>query len=610
MNEHHEAETPRPAAEWNALAQAAEKDVDYLGATDYALMGLEQHDADRALQYRAILNLSRAGAARRARQLWEKYGLAAMVDDPRQAQELAERIASLGARLEREDAFAAPASGRGLLLRSAASRYEAIYARTHGTFPGVNAAVLYELGGSPERARQIAEDVLAACARVTPRSVNEAFQLAADRAAAALLAEDMPVARTVIEDAAKLGKGVNLASTRRQLLQICEHRRLDTAIRAGLRNGAVIHYTGHMIAPEGAQGRFPAVEGERVAAEIDDVLRHRNVGYGHGSLACGADLLVAQALLGRGGVVDAVVPFETMSFRQESVQAGGPAWLTCFDHVLPQVGVTHATDGRYAGDPAVFAYASRLAMGMALLRANALGSEVFQLAVWDGRTTDRPAGTFVDIDTWRRLGLETRIIDSRGTSPDVSVRPQQRPSELPPRLLRAIMFGDFKGFSRLNDEQMLVFFEHVMSTVAEVLDRYADHVLIRNTWGDGLYFVLDDLPAAARCGLEIQAALADLDLAALGLPRDLSLRLGVHAGAVFEVRDPVLRAQGFTGNHISRTARLEPVTPPGEVYVTEAFAALLALERQPDLACDYVGRMPAAKGYGRLRMYLLRWLGR
>jgi hypothetical protein len=42
------------------------------------------------------------------------------------------------------------------------------------------------------------------------------------------------------------------------------------------------------------------------------------------------------------------------------------------------------------------------------------------------------------------------------------------------------------------------------------------------------------------------------------------------------------------------------------VYVTEPFAAALALDGHGEFACDYVGHMPAAKEYGRLRMYRLR----
>lgn len=65
----------------------------------------------------------------------------------------------------------------------------------------------------------------------------------------------------------------------------------------------------------------------------------------------------------------------------------------------------------------------------------------------------------------------------------------------------------------------------------------------------------------------------------------------------------------FTGSHVSRTARIEPITPAGEVYVSEPFAAALVLADRRDLTCDYVGHMPMAKGYGNLRMYRLRRVG-
>ena len=46
---------------------------------------------------------------------------------------------------------------------------------------------------------------------------------------------------------------------------------------------------------------------------------------------------------------------------------------------------------------------------------------------------------------------------------------------------------DGDGFSKLTDRQMLVFFDHVMRSVAIVLDKYAADIATRNTWGDGLY---------------------------------------------------------------------------------------------------------------------------
>jgi class 3 adenylate cyclase len=121
--------------------------------------------------------------------------------------------------------------------------------------------------------------------------------------------------------------------------------------------------------------------------------------------------------------------------------------------------------------------------------------------------------------------------------------------------------------------------------------------------------VLSDATTAAAGALELQDALAELDLADEGLPSTLALRLGGHIGPVFPTYDPVLETQGFMGSHVSRTARIEPVTPPGAVYVTEPFAAALVLAERSEFACDYVGHMMAAKDYGRLRMYRLRRAG-
>jgi class 3 adenylate cyclase len=274
---------------------------------------------------------------------------------------------------------------------------------------------------------------------------------------------------------------------------------------------------------------------------------------------------------------------------------------------MKRVAIIQATDGEFAGDAQVFSYASRLAMGLAILRAQQLCAEVIQLAVWDGKETREKAGTWADIQAWKKRGLETIIVSSEGNLTNELREARRRAGEprLPHRQVRAILFGDFQGFSRLTDGQTLIFVRHVMQQVADVMDGFGGDIVTRNTWGDGLFVVFADLASAARCALDIQAALAKLDLDSLGLPPTLGLRVGLDAGAVFEIRDPILKSPGFAGRHISRTARLEPTTPPGEVYVTEAFAALFTMTGQKDLICEYVGLMSAPKGYGRLRTYRL-----
>ncbi|HEX4410015.1 MAG TPA: adenylate/guanylate cyclase domain-containing protein [Xanthobacteraceae bacterium] len=600
------AEQNRSVEDWSQLSAAAERTGNYLGACDTALIGLEQHPQSRELQYRAILNLSRTGAVKGARQLWIEHGLQPNFESDSGNAKLEENIAALGARLDREEAYAGDPVERPAKLRKAAEHYESIYRRTDTTFAGVNAAVLYEFSGDTTRAKEIAARVVDACAKARPQSNEDAYQLAADRAAASLLVDDLDDARKTIEQAATLsGSAASVASTRKQLMQICEHKGIDPAIVSPLRNRNVIHYTGHMISPEGTSGRFPAHAEARVAGKIAEQLTAHNVGYGYGSLACGADTLIVEALLKRQAEIDVVLPFEPSSFLEESVANGGAEWLGRFEECRKQVKVTQATDGEYVGDAEVFAYTSRLAMGMAILRAQQLSSDVIQLAVWDGQETSLKAGSYADIKEWQSYGLKTIKIASEGNvagGETTSTREPPRRS----RKVRAIMFGDYKGFSKLSDRQMLIFYDSVVPKIAAVIEKYSSGIATRNTWGDGLFLVFSDLAAAAYCGLEIQSTLAAMDMDAIGLPQTFSLRLGVDAGAVFEINDPILRSISFTGSHVNRTARLEPSTPPGEVYVTEAFAALFTLLADKELTCDYVGLMRAAKNYGRMRTYRLR----
>jgi class 3 adenylate cyclase len=63
--------------------------------------------------------------------------------------------------------------------------------------------------------------------------------------------------------------------------------------------------------------------------------------------------------------------------------------------------------------------------------------------------------------------------------------------------------------------------------------------------------------------------------------------------------------ESCTGYHVSRTARIEPITAEGQIYVSEIFAALASTKDCIGFACDYVGEVQLAKKYGAYRVYLL-----
>jgi class 3 adenylate cyclase len=584
-----------PATDWLEAVKDAERRGELLTAVDLAEQGLAERPEDLWLKHRAVLALARAGATEEAARRFERYGLQTTEE---------EDIAALGARIAKDIALETTANGRRAETVRALDLYRAIHARTGGYYAAINAATLSLVAGEPEQARLLARAALDALARNDERS----YYAAATEGEAHLLLGDERAARQALERAAALHGGdySSLATTRRQLRLVCALTGTDPAIIRILAGPGVAHFCGHRIAAVGAPGRFPAEAEQGVADRIDAELTRDTPRYAYGSLASGADIMWAEALLARGAELHIVLPFVRGAFIESSVASSGPTWVDRFDRCLRSAfNVTYATDNAFVPDDALFRYAGELAMGLALLRARYLDADVRQLAVWDGKPDLGDAGTALDVATWRATRRAVSVIPT-GPSPPTIRSTAAGTAGTPGRVVRALIFADVKGFSQLADEQVPLVLQHVLSAFATVLERYEEAIEHRNTWGDALYVVLTDAVLAAECALELQQAISAIDLGKLRLPEHLALRIGAHVGPVFPLDEPVLRTRAFTGSHVSRTARIEPVTPPGTVYVTEPFAAALELAQRPGLGCDYVGSMPAAKDYGHFRMYRLR----
>jgi tetratricopeptide (TPR) repeat protein len=593
----------RTAGAWLEAVKAEERRGELLTAFDLAERGLAEHPDDIWLKHRAVLALARAGATGAAASRFDEYGLAAIPD---------EDVAALRARIAKDLALGTKAPMRRRRAAQAAALYQAVFERTGGYYPAVNAATLWLVAGDKTRSVNLASRVLEILASGAD---GASYYAAATEAEARLLRKEIQAARAALERAAAVhGDDYGaLATTRRQLRLICDCLELDQSLLSVLAGPGVVHFCGHRIGDQ--PGSFPPEAEHSVAARVAEVVSQSDPGFAYGSLAGGADIIWAEALLARGSELHLVLPFARDEFVRWSVAPSGAQWVKRFDRCIAAASsVRYATDDAFLGDDVLFRYASDLAMGLALLRGSYLDAEVRQLAIWDGQAAGGTAGTASDVATWRRRGRPVTVISPNGETvvsnhanpPSAKAGVDEPSGARARRTVRAMAFGDFRGFSKLTDEQLPLFTEHVLGAIRNVLSRHRDTVCDRNTWGDAVYVVLTDAAAGAQFALDLQAAIAAIDLERVGLPEHLALRLGCHLGPVFATYDPVLDHPVYMGSHVSRTARIEPVTPPGAVYVTEPFAAALVLDNRGEFACDYVGHMNAAKGYGRLRMYRLR----
>jgi len=274
-----------------------------------------------------------------------------------------------------------------------------------------------------------------------------------------------------------------------------------------------------------------------------------------------------------------------------------------------------ASPERLEGASASYDYASLLLLGLASIRAEQLETDLVPLALWDGRP-GRPGGTASVVEDWRRRGHEVQIIDVREllrqSGGEIEARSDDLPSppnrpDMPdaPRIM-AILFADAVQFSKLTESQVPRFVEHFLGAIGKLADEAECPPVARNTWGDGLYLVFSGVREAGAFALRLSELVNRTDWAGKGLPPGLNLRVALHAGPVYSCRDPVTGQINYIGSHVSRGARIEPITPPGHVYASQAFAALAAAARVREFVCEYAGQTIWAKGYGTFPTYHVR----
>ncbi|GAB3070985.1 tetratricopeptide repeat-containing protein [Pedococcus soli] len=572
-------------------------DGNYLAAYDEARLLLNKGDSALRTRYLAVLALARSGALTQARSAAEDLLDVDVLAVPDRG--LGLDIDALRARLAKDLAFESAGADRPELLADAARAYEAVHRRWDDAYPAANAATLWTLAGERPRAAELARSALP--------SVGEPWEdywAAVTCAELALVIGDLDLAHRAVVAAAVMGPNdfASRAATRRQLARLCAHLGLEADLLAPLRNPAVAHATGHLPVAGDGRGRFPRAAEGPATAEVARVLEREGVRVAFGSLAAGADILVAEQLAARGGAYNVVLPFPEEAFVRASVAPFGQDWVERFRACLAAArSVTVVNDALHGEEDVLFRFGSRVAMGMARLRAQAMEAPAVQVAVWDGVAGE--TGVAADVADWEAVQGRSVVVDSGGTGEAVGREPPSGRREV-----RAMLFCDVAGFSGLPDEVIPLFMDVVMGGLGKVLEGFGDVVLARQTWGDAVHVVMRDTASAARCALRWQESVAETTAGSPLLASVSGLRISGHVGPVHPGRDRIRDEDAFFGAAVVRAARIEPRTPVGQTYVTEQFAALLALEA-PELRCDYVGIAPTAKDYGALHLYHLRAAG-
>jgi len=508
-------------------------------------------------------------------------------------------------------------------LQEARRFYLQAYTSSGGYWTGINAAtlsaVLNELEQSKLLARRVREQCLCELEQAS-QTAQDTFWLSATLGEAALVERNWDEALEWYEKAraAAAARYADLNSARRNAQLLVRHTGHDWSKYSPVfRLPSVAVFVGHMIdVPGRSHPRFPAELEAPVKEEIRRMLQELRVEIGYASAASGSDILFLEAVAELGGETCIVLPYGADAFRRDSVDNAGGDWEARFEAVLGRAAqVAIASAKPLPGGEASFRYGNQILTGLALLRAQRLETKFVPVAVWDGHSESALGGTSDVVKGWQELNLDVHLInlerflkqskiDGRTDGAIVTRSPAAHSEFLPE--VRALLFADAVGFSKLEEDQIPIFVRCFLGGIAGLLKRGSHLPILKNTWGDGLYFVFATVRDAGMFALELCEMVNTTNWVEMGLPQSLNLRIGLHAGPVYACFDPILERPNYVGTHVSRTARIEPVTPPGFVYASESFAALAAAEAATSFRCEYVGQTAQAKGYGTFPTYVVR----
>ncbi|MEL7471185.1 MAG: adenylate/guanylate cyclase domain-containing protein [Pseudomonadota bacterium] len=582
-------------------ARELEKKHDLNGAVSLARRAISDDyatplQAPRALRLLAVRLLVKIGALSVARRRIIDYGFNGAED---------REIRQIEADILRAEALSLPPSRRLDALNDAVFAYLELFTTVGDRRAGINAASLSALKGDMETARPIAKALLRTLPSIAT-SPHIAYLRNINAAQSHLILGQVDEAANSISAASSISEidALTRAPSLRQLRQLIQKLDADPSICDPLAPAPVMHYCGHLMAdPEARRGRLDQACESELRSLVRDQLKRIRPSAAFGSLACGADIIIAEECIRASVPVHVILPFRERDFIDTSVLYAGYDWVIRY-HACREAAASVST---LSNQPHLkraidFSLTSRQAMGRAILHANMMEGEAVQLAVSDQSLVADTWGTARDIAHWEETGRVSYKIDA---APFIRNREVSRDNVGQDRVEVAVLFADVKGFSQLDDFAVPVFVDRVLGRIGDVLGTVG-HVELANTWGDGIFVVFSSAAAAAEAALRMQEEMVRVKRTLSEDFEHTGLRIALHYGLCYKHDDPILKRPNYFGEAVSRTARIEPVTPTGSVYLTEMFAAILAIAPQEDYDVDFVGSTATAKNFGIFDLYRLR----
>lgn len=245
--------------------------------------------------------------------------------------------------------------------------YRKNFTATKNYYTGINAATLSAITGQSKVAQQTALEVLASLDHP-----DLTFWEEATRAEAQFISKDRAKALTSYTRVRELtgndwGK-VN--SIYNQLWLLNHYVPVPLQLLNLFSPPVTVAFVGHMIDhPNRKQSRFPLSIENNIKNALTTQINNLNAKVGYCSLACGGDILFAEAMVETGGEVNISLPFCEEDFIDVSVRFAGTDWEDRFLKLTKQFPATYFTRSRYQGQADLFFHHAAVIFGTALMQS-------------------------------------------------------------------------------------------------------------------------------------------------------------------------------------------------------------------------------------------------
>jgi tetratricopeptide (TPR) repeat protein len=453
------------------------------------------------------------------------------------------------------------------------------FSTTRNYYTGINAATMSAIAGQAGRGREIANEIIGAL-----QNDSSDFWELATLGEASLLTKNREKAIDYYVQARKFAGSDwgKINSVYNQLWLLNHYVAVPNEVLKVFSPPGVVAFVGHMIDhPSRTQPRFPASLETRVKEAIASAIKTMNAKIGYCSLACGSDILFAEAMTEAGGEVDVWLPFSKADFIETSLRFAGDHWIARFEKLVSQSHVTFITEESYEGYDDLFSFQSTVIFGSAVIRSSMNHTKPSLLTVLSETDLNRKEGGTRDtVSRWPYPDRHVNINPDDFFSQTGPTRSNPVPGTAARKTIdRPVLYVVCADLPTIPENDQKKIWTSVQEKM-EALVLAPVTFEIRET----LFASFNSIAGA----IELSQIILELIEVYHRTPK---LRISLYASPAFLEPGPDEDHRKLASHSRDRLMSLHSQIPPGTLYALARFASVLALDVNK-YTMDYAGLIP------------------